>query len=51
MNVESTVLFDLRRYKIELKKQKIFRIVENDNDFELKSKIICAYEYEACPIL
>ena len=51
MNVGSTVLFDMRRYKIDLKKQKIFRIVETDDNFEFKSKIICAYEYEAYPIL
>ncbi len=47
MNVNQTVTFDMSEYKIDLKKQKIFRINEDDNNFSFKEKIICAYEYEA----
>ena len=46
MNVEQTVTFDMNKYKIDLKKQKIFRINSGDSDFEFKEKIICVYEYE-----
>ena len=45
MNVSNTVLFDMKKYKIDLKKQKIFRINQGTQNF--KEKIICAYEYEA----
>jgi len=47
MNVENTVTFDMSRYKIDLKKQKIFRINGTDNNFDFREKIICVYEYEA----
>jgi len=46
MNVESTVLFDLSRYKLDLRKQKIFRMSELKNKFNFQEKIICAYEYD-----
>lgn len=47
MNVENTVTFDMSRYKIDLKKQKIFRINGTEDNFDFNEKIICAYEYEA----
>lgn len=46
MNVGSTVLFNMSKYKIDLKKQKIFRIMENKENLQYNDKIICAYEYE-----
>ena len=46
MNVKQTVLFDMNRYKLELKKQKIFRINGTEDNFNFREKIICAYEYE-----
>lgn len=47
MNVENTVTFDMSKYKIDLKKQKIFRINSEENNFDFKETIICVYEYEA----
>lgn len=46
MNVEQTVTFDMKQYKIDLKKQKIFRIDDGNSDFEFGERIICVYEYE-----
>lgn len=46
MNVKQTVLFDMNRYKLDLKKQKIFRINGSEDNFNFKERIICAYEYE-----
>ena len=47
MNVDNTVIFDMNKYKIDLKKQKIFRINGTEDNFEFNEKIICVYEYEA----
>ena len=47
MNVQNTVTFDMSKYKIDLKKQKIFRINGLESNFEFNEKIICVYEYEA----
>lgn len=46
MNVNNTVIFDMKRYKIDLKKQKIFRIDYGEDNFNFNEKIVCAYEYE-----
>lgn len=46
MDVKQTVLFDMNRYKLDLKKQKIFRINGSEDNFNFKERIICAYEYE-----
>ena len=46
MNVEHTVTFDMSKYAIDLKKQRIFRMNQDENDFNFREKIICAYEYE-----
>ena len=47
MDVQNTVTFDMKRYKIDLKKQKIFRINGTEDNFYFKEKIVCVYEYEA----
>ena len=47
MNVQNTVTFDMKKYKIDLKKQKIFRINGTEDNFYFKEKIVCVYEYEA----
>lgn len=47
MDVKQTIIFDMNEYKIDLKKQKIFRICRNTENFNFKEEIICAYEYEA----
>ena len=47
MNVQNTVTFDMSKYKIDLKKHKIFRINGLESNFEFNEKIICVYEYEA----
>lgn len=46
MNVENTVILDMNKYKIDLRKQKIFRINGAEDNFEFKEKIVCVYEYE-----
>ena len=46
MNVNRTVTFDMKSYKIDLKKQKIFRMNGNQGDFDFEEKIICVYEYD-----
>ena len=46
MNVTDEVLFDMNLYKIELKRQKIFRINQDINEIVSKPKIVCVYEYE-----
>ena len=33
--------------KMDLRKQKIFRINGTDDNFEFREKIVCVYEYEA----
>ena len=47
MNVQNTVIFDMSKYKLDLKKQKIFRINGLESNFDFNEKIICVYEYEA----
>ena len=47
MNVQNTVIFDMSKYKMDLKKQKIFRINGLESNFDFNEKIICVYEYEA----
>lgn len=46
MNLSDEVLFDMNLYKIELKRQKIFRINQDLNEIVSKTKIVCVYEYE-----
>ena len=44
---DNMILFYLKRIKIILQKQKIFRINGTEDNFNFKEKIICVYEYEA----
>ena len=46
MDISDKVLVDLRKLKLELKKQKLFRINQEIDDIEVLTKIICVYEYE-----
>ena len=46
MNVTDEVLFDMSLNKVELKRQKIFRINQDINEMISKPKIVCVYEYE-----
>ena len=46
MNVSDKILVDMSRLKLELKKQKLFRINQEINELQVKTKIICVYEYE-----
>ena len=46
MNIDNTVTFDMSKYKMDLKKQKIFRINGTEDNFCFKEKIVCVYEYE-----
>ena len=44
---QTKVEFDMSKYKIDLKKQKIFRTNYDVKQFDFKERIICVYEYEA----
>ncbi len=44
---EKTIELDISNYKVDLKKQKIFRINYENDKFDFKEKIVCVYEYEA----
>ena len=46
MNVSDKIIVDMNELKLELKRQKVFRINQEINDIEAKTKIICVYEYE-----
>lgn len=46
MNVSDKILVDMSKLKLEPKKQKLFRINQEINEIEIKTKIICVYEYE-----
>ena len=46
MNISDKILIDLRKLKLELKKQKLFRINQEIDDIKALTKIICVYEYE-----
>ena len=46
MMISDKVLIDMSKIKLELKKQKLFRINQDIDDINVKTKIICLYEYE-----
>ncbi len=46
MNEEDKILVDMSKLKLELKKQKLFRINQEIDPINIKTKIICVYEYE-----
>ena len=47
MNISDKILVDLNKLKLELKKQKLFRINQEIDDIKALTKIVCVYEYEA----
>ena len=46
MNVSEKILVDMKKLKLELKKQKLFRINQQIDEMKVETKIICLYEYE-----
>ena len=46
MDVGDKFLIDLSKIKLILKRQKLFRVNQEINEFEFKNKIICVYEYD-----
>jgi len=46
MNEEDKILVDMSKLKLELKKQRLFRINQEIDELNIKTKIICVYEYE-----
>ncbi len=47
MNISDYVLLDMNQYEMKLKKQKVFRINQDVDEINNKTKIVCVYEYEA----
>lgn len=47
MNLSDKILVDMSNLKLEPKKQKLFRINQEIDEFRVQTKIICVYEYEA----
>ena len=47
MNMSDQIITDMSKLKLEPKKQKLFRINQEINDIEVKTQIVCVYEYEA----
>ena len=47
MNDQGEVLVDTGKLKLELKKQKLFRINQQIDEMIVNTKIICVYEYDA----
>lgn len=47
MDISDKILIDMSKQKLELKKQKLFRINQEIDEMKSKTKIICVYEYEA----
>lgn len=46
MNTSDKILVDMSKLKMELKKQKLFRINQEIDEMRNQTKIICVYEYE-----
>ena len=46
MNVNDKVLLDMSKIKLEPKRQKVFRINQEISQMEIKTKIVCVYEYD-----
>lgn len=47
MNISDKLLADVSKIKLEPKRQRIFRINQEINNMEIKTKIVCVYEYDA----
>lgn len=46
MDISDEVLLDMNKLKLELKRQKLFRINIRIDEHSIRTKTICAYEYE-----
>lgn len=46
MDISDKVIVDMSKLKLELKKQKLFRINQEIDEIKVRTKIICVYEYE-----
>ena len=46
MNINDFILFDMNKYDLKIKKQKVFRINQDVDEINNKTKIVCVYEYE-----
>lgn len=46
MDISDKIIVDMSKLKLELKKQKLFRINQEIDELNVKTKIICVYEYE-----
>ena len=46
MDIGDEVLLDMEKLKLELKRQKLFRINIKIDEFNIKTKTVCVYEYE-----
>lgn len=46
MDVSDNIIVDMSGLKLELKKQKLFRINQEIDEINVRTKIICVYEYE-----
>ena len=46
MNESDKILVDMSKLKLEPKKQKLFRMNQELSETEIKTKIVCVYEYE-----
>lgn len=46
MDVSDEIITDMSKLKLEPKKQKLFRINQELDEINVKTKIICVYEYE-----
>ena len=45
MDISDKILLNLKNFKLELNRQKLFRINQIIDETELNTKIICIYEY------
>lgn len=46
IDVSDKIVLDMSKVKLELKKQKLFRINQEIDEMKVRTKIICVYEYE-----
>ena len=46
MDIGDEILLDIEKLKLELKRQKLFRINIKIDEFNVKTKTVCVYEYE-----
>ncbi|MCI8621542.1 MAG: hypothetical protein HFJ50_07575 [Clostridia bacterium] len=44
--MQDKIVVDISKLKLEPKKQKLFRINQEINEVDVKTKIVCVYEYE-----